>query len=304
MNKSLWECGRNNVGYKQIINWGFPDKSKIVLFLGSYRYVDLKMNFYHKTLKTIVNRKIVSLEDRILVVAGGLKDKDAFFNSGFKNVTITNLDYHGGVKDYEPFIWQKEDAENLSFEDEEFDWVFVHAGLHHCASPHLGLCEMLRVSKKGIGVFESRDSLFNSLANKLKLAPSYELEPVALSQGKYGGLRNSHIPNFVYKWTENEVRKTVNSYLPQYNHRFHFFYGLLVPTKRLAMSKNVLKKAAAYLGEILLPLFTFIFKKQGNLFAFVVEKNVSLQPWLKLENDKISYNLEYSKRKFDPERYS
>lgn len=262
------------------------------------------MNFYQNTLKEIVNKEIISLGDKILVIAGGEKDKDAFYNCGFNNVTITNLDYHGGIKDYEPFIWQQEDAENLSFGDNEFDWVFVHAGLHHCASPHLGLCEMLRVSKIGVGVFESRDSLFNSFANKLNLAPSYELEPVALSDGKYGGMRNSHIPNFVYKWTENEVKKTVNSYLPQHKHKFHFYYGLLVPTKRLAMSKNILKKSVAYLGKVLLPIFTFFFKKQGNLFAFIVEKNVSLQPWLKLENNEITYDLEYSKSKFSPEKFS
>ncbi|MBT8273427.1 MAG: class I SAM-dependent methyltransferase [Bacteroidia bacterium] len=262
------------------------------------------MNFYQNTLKKIVSGNIVSLDDNILVIAGGEKDRDTFFNCGFKNVTITNLDYHGGVKDYEPFAWQKEDAENLSFDNNTFDWVFVHAGLHHCASPHKGLCEMLRVSRKGVGVFESRDSLFNTLANKFNLAPSYELEPVALSDGKYGGMRNSHIPNYVYKWTENEVRKTVNSFMPQYIHRFHFFYGLLVPTKRLAMSKNVLKRVVGYLGKFLIPIFTFFFKKQGNLFAFVIEKNQSLQPWLKIENNEIVYNLEYSNRKFEPEKFT
>ena len=263
-----------------------------------------KMNFYQKTLLKLVNNNIVSINSSILIVAGGKKDKDVFYNHGFTNVMISNLDYDRGIKDYEPYSWKKEDAESLSFNDNEFDWVFVHAGLHHCASPHKALCEMLRVSKKGIGVFESRDSTLNKLANTLDLAPSYELEPCVLSNGKYGGLRNSHIPNYVYKWTENEVKKTVNSYIPQYKHKFYFYYGLLVPTERLAISKSFFKRTLAIFGKFLIPVFTFFFKKQGNLFAFVIEKNTKLQPWLKIDNNEILFNLDYSKRNFNPEKYS
>ncbi len=262
------------------------------------------MSFYQKVLTKVINKNIIPKKASILVVAGGKKDKDVFLNCGFENVTISNLDYDRGVKNYGPYSWKNEDAENLSFQENEFDWVFVHAGLHHCASPHKALCEMLRVSKKGIGVFESRDSLLNNFANKLGLAPSYEIEPCVLSNGKFGGVRNSNIPNYVYKWTENEVRKTVNSYLPQYKHNFQFYYGLLVPIERLVMSKNIFKKVLAFTGKILVPFLTFFFKKQGNLFAFIVIKNIDLQPWLKIENGNIVFDLEYSKRKYNPEKYS
>ena len=262
------------------------------------------MNFYQKILNKIVKNHIISLDDNILVVAGGEKDRNAFYSCGFKNVTITNLDAHQEIRDYKPYSWKMEDAEKLSFEDNEFDWVFVHDGLHHCASPHTALCEMLRVSKKGIGAFESKDSLLNWLANKLKLVPSYEIEPCILSEGKYGGIRNSQIPNHVYKWTEREVKKTVNSYTPQYQHKFTFYYGLTIPIHRLSMSKNIFKKIFAYIGKIVLPIFTFFFKSQGNLFAFIVKKNVKLQPWLKIENNEILFDLDYANNKFDPKKYS
>jgi hypothetical protein len=163
---------------------------------------------------------------------------------------------------------------------------------------------MLRVSKKGVGVFESRDSLLNWFANKLGMAPSYEIEPCVLSNGKLGGVRNSQIPNYVYKWTENEVKKTVNSYSPQYQHKFNFYYGLLVPIDRISMSKNILKRIFAYIGKVILPIFTFFFKKQGNLFAFIIEQNVKLQPWLKIKNNEITFNLNFSKNKFDSKKYS
>ncbi len=262
------------------------------------------MNFYHKTLKKILSDAVISTSDKILVVAGGKRDRDTLLKLGFAEVTITNLDYDRGVKNYDPFEWKREDVENLSYENNSFDWVFVHAGLHHCASPHRGLCEMLRVAKKGVCVFESRDSWLNKLANTFGLAPSYEIEPCALSNGVNGGVRNSHIPNYVYKWTENEVRKTVNSFIPEYKHRFLFFYGLAVPTERLAISKSRAKKIMATIGKVVLPVATFFLKKQGNLFAFVVIKNVELQPWLKMNNNEIIFDLEYSKSKFNPEEYS
>ncbi|WP_406685334.1 class I SAM-dependent methyltransferase [Seonamhaeicola sp. MEBiC1930] len=261
------------------------------------------MNFYKKLIRNILNRKIISVKDKILIVAGGQKDMNAFLSFGFENVTISNLDPHKGFVNYEPYDWIRQDLENLSIEDEEYDWVFVHAGLHHCASPHIGLCEMLRVARKGVGVIESRDSLFNWLTNKLGLTTTYEIEPCILSGGKSGGLRNSHIPNYIYKWTENEVKKTTNSYLPHHKHKFHFYYDLKVPIQRLSMSKNLLKKIAAQIGAMVLPVFVLLFKKQGNLFGFVILKNIELQPWLTLKNGDIHFNMNYGHEKYNHKRY-
>ena len=64
------------------------------------------------------------------------------------------------------------------------------------------------------------------------------------------------------------------------------------------LSKNILKRLLAKAGKIILPLFTLLFKKQGNLFAFIIEKNTKLQPWLKIENEEILFDLDYSKKKF------
>ena len=75
-------------------------------------------------------------------------------------------------------------------------------------------------------------------------------------------------------------------------------------TERLAMSSNVLKRALALFGKIIIPLLTIFFKRQGNLFAFIVIKNIKLQPWLKVENNKIIFDLDYTKNKFNPEKYS
>lgn len=258
------------------------------------------MSFYLKILRSLLNEKKIGLEDKILVTCGGPNDRDAFFALGFKNVTISNLDYHWGKTNYEPYTWLPIDAEDIDMPDESVDWVFVAAGLHHCASPHKAVCEMLRVAKKGICAMEARDSLLMNAAIKLGLVPDYELETCAISGGKWGGIRYSHIPNFVYRWTELEVKKTVNTYLPAYNHQFIFYYGMAVPVDRLAMSPSLPKRAIAKMAKTFVPVFEKILPKQCNNFGFAVVKNVQLQPWLiKDEDQKIVFNNDYAKKYFN-----
>ena len=97
------------------------------------------MSLYTKIIKKATEINLLSLTDTVLVVCGGISDKNELLKQGFKNVIISNLSPHAGVEDYSPYKWEHQDAENLSYKDDSFDWVFVKAGLHHCASPPLGL---------------------------------------------------------------------------------------------------------------------------------------------------------------------
>ena len=56
-------------------------------------------------------------------------------------MTISNVDESGDV--YAPYAWSRQDAEALDLPDGSFDLAAVSAGLHHCASPHRALLEML-----------------------------------------------------------------------------------------------------------------------------------------------------------------
>ena len=251
----------------------------------------------------MLTRKLISCSDRVLVVCGGKYDRDAFENLGFENVVISNLDHHGGVSDYSPYLWELQDAEQLTGEADSFDWVFVHAGLHHCGSPHKGLCEMMRVAKRGVGVFEARDSFLVRLGVRFGFVADYELEPVALSEGKHGGYRNSAIPNFVYRWTEREVEKTVNSGFPAYEHKFHYFYRFRLPTGRLSLSRNPMMRIGIKAIGVVVPLIEMFFRKQGNQFAFVVTKRETLHPWLLVKDVEAEPNMEYFRKRFDIEKY-
>ena len=119
-----------------------------------------------------------------------------------ENVLVTNLDGSEA----------QQDAERLTFADKSFDVVIVHAGLHHCYSPHRALLEMYRVARKVVVAFESRDSLTMRTAVRLGLTLDYETDSLT-ADGK-GGVAETGIPNFVYRWTERDVIKTIASFDP------------------------------------------------------------------------------------------
>jgi ubiquinone/menaquinone biosynthesis C-methylase UbiE len=130
----------------------------------------------------------------VLVVCGGSADAELLSELGFGRVLITNIDpsYDEEIDAY-PCV--RADAENLAFRDGEFDLVIVHAGLHHCASPHRALLEMYRVAKKAAIVLEARESLLMRLAVRLGFTNDFELESVTSHGLESGGMRNGPIPN-------------------------------------------------------------------------------------------------------------
>src|SRR5580658_6342564 len=142
------------------------------------------MDFYEIVLERLVRAHTMSTTDSMVVICGGSYDAQCLQRASFTNVVITNVDESYGCA---PFKWQHQDAENLSFQDSSFDWAIVHAGLHHCASPHRGLLEMCRVARKGVVVMEARDSMLIRLAARVGLVPNYELETVAIANFAVGG---------------------------------------------------------------------------------------------------------------------
>jgi hypothetical protein len=231
--------------------------------------------FYRDTLIGLVADGVVAPDDRLLVACGGPVDRDTLVAIGFTDVVITNLDERMSGDEYAPYEWRREDAESLTAADDSVEWGLVHHGLHHCASPHRALGELLRVGRKGAIVFEARDSLVVRAGVRLGLVEEYEVTAVAANDGRWGGVSNGPVPNHVYRWTEREVRKTVRSLLPAHQHDIRFAYGLEVPADRLGRRRVVrVAQALAPVAERLAP-------RQGNQFAFVVAKNVRPQPWLR-----------------------
>ena len=243
---------------------------------------DPRSGFYRRVLGSLLDDGMVDRKMSVLVSCGGSADRDALADTGFTNVTITNVDDADDDGSLAPFAWERQDAESLTYQDSAFDLTVVSAGLHHCRSPHRALLELYRVASVATLALESRDSALMRLAVRLGAVDDYELAAVAAHGLRSGGVANSSTPNYVYRWSEREVEKTVASFAPHARHRIRFFREFELPETLLEADRG----ARAGLLRLARPLVTGITRvlpSQANLFAFAIEKPDparDLQPWM------------------------
>jgi SAM-dependent methyltransferase len=231
-----------------------------------------RAGFYGRTLQRLVEEGIVDTGMSVLVAAGGDLDRDVLRAAGFGNVTVTNISE--GV-----------DAEALPYEDESFDLTLVSAGLHHCRSPHRALLELYRVARRAALALEACDSALLRFATRIGALEQYELTAVAANHFAAGGVQDTAVPNYVYRWTEREVEKTIASYAPHARHRIVFFHELEVPFSVVDMTGGPVRRTAARVALPALRALTRVAPGQANLFAFAVVKPQlprDLQPWLRI----------------------
>lgn len=105
----------------------------------------------------------------------------------------------GFIKDF-----SKQNAENITFEDESFDYVLIKEAFHHFPRPWIALYEAFRICKKAVLIIEPSDELsifslpFRVSKNIIKkilgktLSTKYSFEEIG---------------NFVYKINEKELEK-------------------------------------------------------------------------------------------------
>ena len=260
--------------------------------------MEVRNEFYRKTVDLLIPSKT----DSVLICGAGRLDKNVFHSLGFEAVTISNLDSRARPEEFAPFDWSYQDAEDLSFDDDSFDYVVVHAAIHHTSVPHKSLTEMYRVARKGVLAFESRDSLLMRLLEKFELTQVYEHAAVHYNGGKFGGRNNTEIPNFVYRWTEREVEKTIQTYAPYCKHKIVFRYGSAFPCTPELELKGKWKGLFLRIMRPFHLVFSMIFKKQQNLFAFFVRKpqpSEELFPWLiRDQHNNIGFNTDWSNEKY------
>ncbi len=253
----------------------------------------MRVPFVRKVLTRLLREELVHKDQAILAVCAGIAEQDLFREMGFSNVTLSNVEVPPAGPETDSLNWAVEDAQELSFPDGQFDISFVSDGLHHCSAPHSALLEMYRVAKKGVIVVESRDSILMRLAILLGLTPAYELEAVFDHGGKTGGVNNTGIPNYIYRWTEHEFRKVIRSFDPCGRHTFRFFYGLNLPYQMASFHRNPAKLVTITLLSPLVRTFTWILPRQCNSLAMVALKPHDIWPWLKRNGDSILFDLAY-----------
>ncbi len=251
-------------------------------------------DFYVATLRRFLADGWLRTDDRVLVVCGGEVDRGALLAVGLTDVTISNLDDRmttDGESRYAPYSWDYQDAESLTCADNSYDICIVHDGLHHCRSPYYALAEMLRVAQRGVVAFEPRDNGVTRLGIRLKFGQRYETAAVAGNQLEFGGVRNSAIPNYVHRWTEREVEKTVRTAIPEGEPTFRYFYALRIPQDRLNALRSPVQRRLVERGLPVMRGLARVFPKQSNGFAFAITKPTlprDLHPWLTVQSGAIT----------------
>jgi SAM-dependent methyltransferase len=185
--------------------------------------------------------------------------------------------------EYLPFEWCYQDAEQLAFESGSFDWCIEHNGLHHCQSPHRALLQMYRVARKGVLLFEPYDNLVTRAGRAFGLGQEYEHAAVYYNGMQYGGVRNTDIPNYVYRWTRQEIEKTIACNAPYGPHEFRWFHMMRIPWPQLRGRRNPVYVTAAIGALPILKLIELLAPQQSNCFAAAIFKpnlRTTTHPWL------------------------
>ena len=222
-----------------------------------------RWNFYKKKLLENINKS-----SNFLLISGSLNEIKILNELGYVNFNVTYHDKNDlNILKNEGFELNKNlfyaDLRNLNFAENSFDYVVTNATLHHLDQPHRAIIEMYRVAKKGVLIIESNDSLLMRLACKLNFAEEFEVSSIS-SDNKTGGLLDTGIPNYVYRWTEREFVKTIKSYDPKKINYIKFTYDN--DLTNIKSSKLFLK-----LLKPLIRLFFFIFKKQQNCISIFID---------------------------------
>jgi SAM-dependent methyltransferase len=250
------------------------------------------------------------LDLRVLIVGGSAADEQTLRQSGFKDIVNSNLPTDmDRLADGEPAAETHHialDAEKIELPDDSFDLVFASEVLHHCSSPHRALCEMLRVSRRYVLFMEPNDSLAMNLLVKMRFSFPYELPAVIDNDYRSGGVRDSQVPNFLYRWNGHEVFKTVSSYIPgrTFSLGAHPYWDFSVTEKDLELRRETrIGTITSILGArnfIWLLQFAQLFlnwipplRNQGNKFFCLIEKDTSLRPWMVRDGDEIVFDRNF-----------
>ncbi len=165
---------------------------------------------------------------------------------------------------------------------------------------------MLRVARKHVVFLEPNDSFSMRLLTRTGFSFPYEIFSVVYHGYEAGGVRDSCVPIFIYRWSTNEVRKAVSSYLAEYLFLIHAhsYWDFDVGEEGLSVRKETrIRALTSVFGattllavlrilQVLLNLVPGL-RRQGNKFFCCVEKTGQLRPWLTAGEDKVTFNRSF-----------
>jgi hypothetical protein len=229
----------------------------------------------------------VDRTEPVLVLGGGQEDLEILSACGFSRIVLSN------VAGTETIL----DAEKIDLPDNSYPSVFAHAVLHHCRSPQKALGEMVRVAQKHVLFMEPNDCGALRMLVRLGVSFPYEIAAVVNNGYSAGGVRNGPVPNYIYRWTEREVIKSVLAYHPErrFEVRSQSYWDFYANEEELLARKETKVSAWASrvgpqnfitllrLAQLLLSITPGL-RSQGNKFFCTISKQ-DLQPWIEVRED-------------------
>lgn len=268
-------------------------------------------NRFEKILRECVYSMGIDFLSDVLVVGGSAEDGRLLHRVGFTRVTLSNLldprpSEQVDLDDAEMRA-VRVDAEAMELADNSYDLVLAHEVLHHCRSPHKALLEMLRVSRRYVILLEPNNSIAMRLLLRLRFSFPYELPAVIASGFQTGGVRDSSIPNYIYRWNALELYQTAASYLAEseLNVFTQSYWDFNVDETELR------RRSETRIGSVTKVLSPRLFLAglrgwqavvnripwlagQGNKFFGCLQKRNELKPWLIRRGEEIRFDSDYT----------
>jgi SAM-dependent methyltransferase len=265
---------------------------------------------FEKVLRNCMHSMQIGLLSDVLVIGGSAEDGRLLYKVGFTRVTLSNLldprpSEQADLDDAE-MRTVRLDAEAMELADNSYDLVLAHEVLHHCRSPHKALLEMLRVSRRHVILLEPNNSVTMQALLRLRFSFPYELPAVIASGFQTGGVRDSNIPNYIYRWNATDMYQTAASYLAEseFNIYTQAYWDFNVDEAELQRrSETRIGSLTKIVGPRVFLASLHVFQavvnqipwlaKQGNKFFGCIQKRNELKPWLIRRGDKIWFNADY-----------
>ena len=98
--------------------------------------------------------------------------------------------------------FSSQNAEDLKFEDNSFDFVYCKESIHHFPRPYIALNEMFRVSRKGVIITEPRDQSIDK--SPLNIIPKFFK---LILKKNLSNHNFEEVGNYIYSFSERELEK-------------------------------------------------------------------------------------------------
>jgi len=267
---------------------------------------------FEQTLRECVATVDIDVRRPVLIVGGSYRDAHSLYRVGFRKMTLSNVEPLVDAES-EPMPGADikllyADLERLPVGDGAYDLVLAHEVLHHCRSPHAALVEMLRVSRRHVVFMEPNDSWVMRSLTQLHLSAPYELPAVIYNDYKKGGVNNTDIPNYIYRWNRRTIYQTAAACLPECEFGLYLrqYWDFNVTAEELGRRRETrIGSITKILSPALFIAFLHGFQAianalpwiagQGNKFFACITKRDALKPWIVNQDGVLRFNREYGK---------